>query len=103
VHRVQDAIASDPARAWPARHLAQIAGTSPRHLSRLFHEHVGMHLADYRNRLRAALAHELISQTQLDMERVAERAGFASTRQLRRIWRKLHTTSPRHERTVAAP
>lgn len=100
VHRVQDAIAGDPARPWPAQHLAQIAGTSPRHLSRLFHEHVGMHLADYRNRLRAALARELIGQTRLDMERVAERAGFASTRQLRRVWHQLHATSPRQERSA---
>jgi transcriptional regulator GlxA family with amidase domain len=100
VHRVQDAIAADPARDWPAQRLAQIAGTSPRHLSRLFHEHVGMHLADYRNRLRAALARELIGQTRLDMERVAERAGFASTRQLRRVWRQLHATSPRQERSA---
>jgi len=101
VHRVQDAIASDPARPWPAQRLAQIAGTSPRHLSRLFHEHVGMHIADYRNRLRAALARELLSQTRLDMERIAERAGFSSTRQLRRVWRDLHATSPREERRSA--
>jgi transcriptional regulator GlxA family with amidase domain len=100
IHRVQDAIAADPARPWPAQRLAQIAGTSPRHLSRLFHEHVGMHLADYRNRLRAALARELIGQTRLDMERVAERAGFASTRQLRRVWHQLHATSPRQERSA---
>jgi transcriptional regulator GlxA family with amidase domain len=98
VHRVQDAIASDPARPWPARQLAQIAGTSPRHLSRLFHEHAGMHLADYRNRLRAALARELIGQTRLDMERVAERAGFASTRQFRRVWRQLYASAPRELR-----
>jgi len=102
VHRVQDAIAGDPARPWPARRLAHIAGTSPRHLSRLFHEHVGMHLADYRNRLRAALARELIGQTRLDMERVAERAGFASTRQFRRVWRQLYETSPRQSRREPA-
>jgi transcriptional regulator GlxA family with amidase domain len=99
VHRVQDTIAGDPAQAWPAQRLAQIAGTSPRHLSRLFHEHVGMHLADYRNRLRAALARELIGQTRLDMERVAERSGFASTRQFRRVWRQLYDSSPSEERT----
>lgn len=98
VHRVQDAIAADPARDWPARKLAEIAGTSPRHLSRLFHDHVGMHLAEYRNRLRAALAAQLLGQTRLDMERVAERAGFASTRQLRRVWRQLHDNSPREAR-----
>jgi transcriptional regulator GlxA family with amidase domain len=102
VHRVQDAIAADPARAWPARRLAQIAGTSPRHLSRLFHEYAGMHLADYRNRLRAALARELLGQTRLDMERIAERSGFASTRQLRRVWRKLYENSPREARRADA-
>jgi len=101
VHRVQDAIAADPAQEWPAQRLARIAGTSPRHLSRLFHEHVGMHIADYRNRLRAALARELLSQTRLDMERVAERSGFSSTRQLRRVWRNLHETSPRMQRRSA--
>jgi transcriptional regulator GlxA family with amidase domain len=102
VHRVQDTIAGDPAQPWPARRLAQIAGTSPRHLSRLFHEHVGMHLADYRNRLRAALARELIGQTRLDMERVAERSGFTSTRQFRRVWRQLYDSSPRAARTASA-
>ena len=85
VHRVQDAIAGDPTKPWPASQLARIAGASARHLSRLFHEHAGMHIADYRNRLRAALARELLSQTRLDMEHVAERAGFSSTRQLRRV------------------
>jgi transcriptional regulator GlxA family with amidase domain len=99
VHRVQDAIATNPALQWPASRLAKIAGTSARHLSRLFREHAGMHLAEYRNRLRAARARELISQTRLDMEHVAERAGFSSTRQLRRVWRSLHTTSPRAERS----
>jgi transcriptional regulator GlxA family with amidase domain len=60
-----------------------------------------MHIADYRNRLRAALAHELLTQTRLDMERVAERAGFSSTRQLRRVWRSLHAGSPRTQRRSA--
>jgi transcriptional regulator GlxA family with amidase domain len=98
VHRVQDAIAADPARDWTLKSLARIAGASPRHLSRLFHECVEMNIPDYRNRLRAALARDLLAQTQLDMERVAERAGFASARQMRRVWARLHTTSPRQAR-----
>jgi transcriptional regulator GlxA family with amidase domain len=102
VHRVQDAIAGDPTQPWPASQLARIAGASARHLSRLFFEHVGMHIADYRNRLRAALARELLSQTRLDMEHVAERAGFSSTRQLRRVWRNLHESTPRSERQSAS-
>lgn len=98
VHKVQDAIAAQPRRAWPSAALAKLAGTSGRHLSRLFREHTGMNLPDYRNRLRVALAHELLAQTRLDIERVAERAGFASARQLRRAWRKWYPTPPRATR-----
>ena len=101
VHRVQDAMAANPAKPWTLAALSKIAGASPRHLSRLFNEHVGMNTADYRNRLRAALARELIGHTQLDMERVAERAGFASTRQFRRVWHKLYASSPRQARGAA--
>ncbi len=94
VHSVQDAIAADPARPWTTEALSRIAGVSARHLSRLFNENAGMSIMDYTNRLRVALTRELLSQTRLDMERVAERAGFASTRQLRRVWRKIYTTPP---------
>ena len=98
VHRVQDAIAKDPAQPWNRVQLSKFAGASGRHLSRLFQEHVGMTVTEYRNRLRVALARELISQSQLDMEHVAERAGFESTRQLRRAWGRIYDTSPRSAR-----
>ena len=100
VHSVQDAMTADPTRPWTLAALAKIAGASPRHLSRLFNEQVGMNTSDYRNRLRAALASELIGHTRLDMEHVAERAGFASTRQLRRVWHKLYASSPRQVRNA---
>lgn len=94
VHRAQDAVAADPARPWPLAELARIAGASPRNLSRLFSEHAGMGVADYANRMRVALAREMIAGSRLDMEHVAERAGFASARQLRRAWRRLHAEPP---------
>lgn len=94
VHRAQDAIAANPAHAWTLADVARAAGSSPRHLSRLFNEHARMGLTDYINRLRVALAHELLAHTRLDMERVAERSGFASSRQLRRAWRRSHATAP---------
>ena len=100
IHRVQDAVTADPARPWTLDALADVAGASARHLSRLFNEQVGMSITDYRNRLRVALARELLGHTRLDMERIAERAGFASTRQLRRAWRQLYTTPPNHARDL---
>jgi transcriptional regulator GlxA family with amidase domain len=99
IHRVQDAVAADPARDWTLGSLARIAGASSRHLSRLFNEHAGMSITEYRNRLRVALARELLGHTRLDMEHVAERAGFASPRQLRRAWRQFYPTPPRQART----
>jgi transcriptional regulator GlxA family with amidase domain len=100
VHCVQDAMIANPTKPWTLQALAKIAGASPRHLSRLFNEHVGMNTTDYRNRLRTALASELIGHTQLDMERVAEKAGFASTRQFRRVWHKLYARPPREMRNA---
>jgi transcriptional regulator GlxA family with amidase domain len=99
VHRVQDAIAGDPTKAWTLRGLAKIAGASSRHLTRLFQEYAGMSITDYKNSLRVALARELLSQTELGMEHVAERAGFGSTRQLRRAWGRLYETAPREARS----
>ena len=98
VHRVQDAIAADLTKPWSLRALARIAGASDRHLSRLFHEHVGMSIPEYSNRLRVAYAQELLRETRFDMERVAEQSGFSSTRQLRRAWERIHKTPPREAR-----
>ena len=100
VHRAQDAVAADPSRAWTLAGLAKVASTSPRHLSRLFNEHAGMSLPDYVNRLRVSLARELLGHTRLDMERVAERSGFASARQLRRAWRRSYATPPHTARAI---
>ena len=101
MHRVQDFIAGDLTKSWTLDGLAQVAGTGERHLSRLFHTHVGMSVLDYGNRLRIAHAQTLLRETRLDMERVAERVGFSSARQLHRAWRKVHETPPRAARLRA--
>jgi len=101
VHSAQDAVAANPARTWTLGALAKIASTSPRHLSRLFNEHAGMSLPDYINRLRVSLARELLGNTRLDMERVAERSGFASARQLRRAWSRSYATPPHAVREIS--
>jgi transcriptional regulator GlxA family with amidase domain len=98
VHRVQDAIAADLTKPWSLPALARIAGASHRHLSRLFQEHVGMSIPGYRNLLRIAYARELLRETRLDMERIAEQSGFSSTRQLRRAWQRIYKTPPREGR-----
>ena len=94
VHRAQDAVSADPGQPWPVERLARVAATSPRNLSRLFNEHAGMSVTEYVNRMRVAVARELVAGSRQDMESVAERAGFGSSRQLRRAWRRLHDAPP---------
>jgi transcriptional regulator GlxA family with amidase domain len=94
IHRAQDAVTADPTADWSLVRLADIAAASPRNLSRLFNEHTGMSVIDYVNRMRVALAHQMLSGSRLDIETVAERAGFASARQLRRAWGRFHEMPP---------
>ena len=94
VHRVQDAITAAPCEAWTVTRMAELACTSSRHLARLFHEHVGISPLDYLHTLRITVARELLMASSLDMETVAERAGFGSARHLRRIWSKYEVGTP---------
>nr|WP_294518957.1 helix-turn-helix domain-containing protein [uncultured Rhodopila sp.] len=94
VHRAQDALAAEPARQWSLEGLAREAHLSPRHLSRLFPLHAGMTVTDAVTRARVAVARDLLSQTRLDMESVAERAGFGSARHMRRVWRRFYPAPP---------
>ncbi len=94
IHRAQDAVAADPARDWSVESLADVAGTSRRTLSRLFNDQTGMSVTDYVNRMRIALARQLLVHTGADMEAVAERAGYGSTRQFRRAWNRLNDRPP---------
>ncbi|WP_426114171.1 GlxA family transcriptional regulator [Massilia sp. PWRC2] len=94
LHRVQDAIAADPAREWGANEMAQLACSSTRHLCRLFQEYTHGSPLDHVHRLRVALARELIMQSSLDLESVARQTGLGSARHLRRIWGKYHATPP---------
>lgn len=102
IHRVQDAIAADPARPWTVEALAAIAATSPRHLSRLFGDNAGMAIPAYVNMLRIERARALIETSRLDMERIAEKSGFSSSRQLRRAWSRFNDGPPARLRGRAA-
>ncbi len=98
VHRAQDAIAADPAHGWSLDELGRACGASPRNLSRLFRAHTAMTVTCAVNGARVALARELLDHTDINMEQVAERAGFGSTRHMRRIWRRYHPAPPSDRR-----
>jgi len=101
VHRVQDAVARNPAADWSAARLAAVACMSARNLGRLFAEHAGCSPLDYVQRLRVAVAREMVMNSDLALERVAERSGFSSAHHLRRVWRRWEQASPAECRATA--
>lgn len=101
VHKVQDAIARNPAADWSSAKLAAVACMSARNLGRLFAEHAGCSPLDYVQRLRVAVAREMVMNSDLALERVAERSGFSSAHHLRRVWRRWEGVSPAEFRSTA--
>lgn len=85
LHRVQDAVSSQPAQDWTVPAMANIAHTSPRHLTRLFMEHAGIAPLHYLRRIRLAVAQAAL-QSGRNVTQAAEMAGFSSDTQLRRAW-----------------
>lgn len=94
VHRVQDAVLADPAQDWDSARLARVACLSERHLARLFRAHAGLSPTDYVHSIRVALARDILANSRCGIDQVAERAGFKSGRQLRRVWGKLESGTP---------
>lgn len=102
VHRAQDAIARDPTRLWTVAALAEASHVSARHLSRLFAEHTGIGVLAYQQQLRIARAKELFASAPgLSVEQVAERCGFGSARDFRRVWQRFEPGSPGAGRKAA--
>jgi transcriptional regulator GlxA family with amidase domain len=84
VHRVQDAVCQRPAAAWSLAQMAAVAHVTPRHLSRLFGQHVGRSPREYVQAVRVALARRAIEAGRPAKHALAE-AGFQGARQWRRV------------------
>lgn len=91
LHRVQDAVSLEPQQAWNVPAMAQLAHTSPRHLTRLFLEYAGIGPQQYLRRIRLARA-EAALQAGSNVSQAASLAGFASDTQLRRAWHQFGRT-----------
>jgi transcriptional regulator GlxA family with amidase domain len=85
LHRVQDAVGQQPQAPWNVPAMAEVAHTSPRHLTRLFLEHAGIAPLQYLRRIRLAAA-EAALQSGQNVTQAAALAGFSSDTQLRRAW-----------------
>ena len=94
VHRVQNAIITEPERDWGMTSLAAVGNTTERHLLRLFVEHAGVSPLDYLRSIRLERAKQCL-EFGTSVTRAAEVAGFRSGLQLRRAWSRQWGGSPR--------
>lgn len=83
IHRTQDLLVEQPEKAWSLDELAARVHVSPRHLTRLFRQHLHISVREYHEQLRLAIAQLRLDQGQGN-EQAAFAAGFSSSRQLRR-------------------
>lgn len=98
IHRVQQHLMANPAARDTLTELASIAYMSGRNLTRTFRRVTGISIGDYRDQLRLERARSLMSASSMKLESIARQCGFRDARQLRRLWKKHHGTSPRSAR-----
>ena len=90
VHRVQNAVLELPASSWSLQALAAIAHVTPRHLARLFHQHVGRTPREYVSDVRVAIAQRALDNG-ASVKQALPLAGFAGDRQWRRVRARAQT------------
>ena len=78
--------------------LADRAGVSQRHLTRLFRAHLGRSPGEHVRRARTEAAAHLLATTDLPLPRVAARCGFGSTETLRTAFLRAYGTTPSEHR-----
>jgi transcriptional regulator GlxA family with amidase domain len=102
VRAAMNSITANPQADHSLRALAEQAGVSPRHLSRLFLTETGYtphHFLD-RTRLEAACA--MLNSGRASVEQIAERSGIGSSESLRRLFkRELGITPATYRRRFA--
>ncbi|GGU50334.1 GlxA family transcriptional regulator [Streptomyces lavendofoliae] len=95
-------VTSHPEHDLGASALAVRAGVTPRHLTRLFLEHLGQTPGRFVRQARTEAAAQLLATTALPVGRVAARCGFGSAETLRLAFTRQYGVSPSHYRATQA-
>ncbi|HET9422086.1 MAG TPA: GlxA family transcriptional regulator [Nocardioides sp.] len=82
--------------------LAERAGVSERHLTRLFLREVEVTPGRFVRRARTEAAAQLLTTTDLTMEAIASRCGFGTPETLRQAFQSRYGVSPSHYRATQA-
>ncbi|NUW39622.1 GlxA family transcriptional regulator [Nonomuraea rhodomycinica] len=100
VRRVVEHVTGDLAGDLSTARLAERAGVSERHLSRLFLRHLGLTPARFVRRARTEAAAQLLATTRLPMTAVAARCGFGNAETLRQAFTDRYGVPPSQYRST---
>lgn len=90
----------EPQHAWSLKEASRLSGYSAFHLSRLFHQILGLGLPEYVDRIRAERAVSKLLNTDTDLESIAQEIGFTSPNALRNAVREYYGWTPHELRTL---
>lgn len=96
--KVQAYVVGHIGESFPVARLAQIAGTSPRSIARLFVKHLEITPHDYVAAVRLDQARNLLEATDLALKTVAFTCGFGGPEQMRAAFQRRLGVSPQHYR-----
>jgi len=94
IHKAQDWLLSHMEQKPTIEQLAEVAGMSPRNLTRVFKQATGITLKAYTTHIKLEVAANLLRNPEYTMDRVAAECGFADSRQLRRLWMRRFGANP---------
>lgn len=97
---VQRLLAVRPVESVRLADLAAAVDVHPAHLSRVFHQRVGVTLTAYVREQRLAWASEMLLQTDLPASRIAAQAGFCDRGHFTRAFREATGMTPRELRAA---
>jgi len=98
IDRIRLYILENPRAKLSLETLADVAGVSPRHLSRLFRAELGMNPLAYVELTRLDIARRLLEDSAAPIKVVAFTAGFGSTTTLRRAFLRRMDVTPQQYR-----
>jgi transcriptional regulator GlxA family with amidase domain len=94
IRRLLDAITAEPAGDHSAEALADRAGVSVRHLSRLFHQEAETTPARFVEKVRVEAAQLLLEATKDPLDVIARQVGLGSPETLRRAFARVAGIAP---------
>ncbi|MGA4862353.1 GlxA family transcriptional regulator [Streptomyces lavendulocolor] len=100
VRTVVEYITAHPDHDLATAALADLVGVTPRHLTRLFTEHLGQAPGRFVRQARTEAAAHLLTSTTLPMARVAARCGFGTAESLRQAFTGRYGISPSRYRAA---